>query len=423
MKIVKHLFLFSLLLVCQWLQAQKPVTLQQCQQWARENHPLLKQKELYRAMAELKLDNNTTNYFPQVDFKAQATYQSEVTKIGISLPNVDIPEISKDQYKIYLDVKQNIWDGGLTKANEILEKAREESNLQGVEVEIFKVKEQVNSLFFTSFLIQQNLELLSKKQETLEARKTQMESAVKHGVLLASGLDQILAELVKVKQQKMELQSQQETVLSALAILTGKQPELLQNLIINTQDVHLSQELHRPELSLFQKQSDVLAASSELLQKKRNPKLFGFGQLGYGRPGLNMLNDDFSTYGLVGVGVNWTVFDWKNTQREHEVIQLQQQLITTQQDQFERNVNIALDGEYRKVQKLKDILKSDRELINLQERITRSSASKLENGTITSSDYIQDLNAEMAARITFETHKVQLEAAKINYQTIKGNND
>ncbi|MGQ8338784.1 TolC family protein [Sunxiuqinia sp. A32] len=423
MKIKKRFYLLWFLLPVQLVLAQEPVSLEQCQEWARTYHPLLKQKELYQKMTELKLENNETNYLPKVDLNAQATYQSDVTKVGISLPNVNIPEQSKDQYKMYLDVKQNIWDGGLTKANAILEKAREETNLQGVEVELYKVKEQVNSLFFSSFLIQQNLELLSKKQETLQTRKVQIESAVKNGVLLSSELDQILAELVKVTQQQVELESHQETVLAALGILTGKNVDDLRNLEINSLNINIDSELKRPELNLFETQNDLLAASSDLLQKKRNPKLFGFGQAGYGRPGLNMLSNEFDTYALVGVGLNWTVFDWKNNQREREIIQLQQQLVNTQEQQFERNITIALDSEYRKLEKLEKILESDRELIELQTRITASSASKLENGTITSSDYIQDLNAEMAARITFETHKVQAEAAKINYQTIKGINN
>jgi outer membrane protein TolC len=402
------------------LFAQEPVHLSDVQDWAREQHPLLKQKELYQKMGELKLENIESVYLPQIQFNAQATYQSDVTGIDISMPGVSIPQVSKDQYKMYLDVRQNIWDGGLAKANEILEKAQAEANQQGVEAELYKVREQVNSLFFSSFLVQENLNLLDKKQETLEAQKQKMASGVKHGTVLSSDLDLILAELVKIKQQQIELQSTRETVLSALSILTGKQPGDFETLAIETNDIAFDNDIQRPELQLFKKQTGLLAASSELLQKKRNPKLFGFGQAGYGRPGLNMLNNEFDTYYMVGAGLNWTVFDWKNTKREQEIVQLQQEMVQTQQHQFEQNIQIAMDQEYRKTNQLQEILESDRELIGLQERITKSSASKLENGTITTSDYLKDLNAEMAARITFETHKVQMEAAKINYQNIRG---
>ncbi len=409
-----------LLTMAQLSHGQEAVRLSDCQQWAREQHPLLKQKELYEQIKELKLADNQTNYFPQIDLNGQATYQTDVTKVGISLPNVSLPELAKDQYKLYADVKQSIWDGGLTKGNELLELAKSEADQQGVEVELYQVQERVNNTFFASFLIQKNLDLLAKKEETLKARIEQLQVAVEQGTLLSSELDQLLAEQVKVKQQQLELETQRETALATLAILTGKEVGALSNLEMESSEFSADRSLSRPELQLFEKQTEMLSASADLIQKKRNPKLFGFGQLGYGRPGLNMLSDDFDTYALVGVGLNWTVFDWKKTKREKETISMQQQLVATRQQDFERNMTIALDSEYRKIKQLEATLQRDRELIALQQRITQSSASKLENGTITTSDYIQDLNAELSARITLETHKVQLEAAKINYQTIKG---
>jgi len=417
---IRIVLLSLTLLSAQWLFAQQSVSLDDCQQWAHEVHPLLKQKELYEKMSALKLDNIQTAYLPQVDVKAQASYQSDVTHIGLSMPGIDIPTVAKDQYKAYLDVKQNIWDGGTSKARSELEKAQELTSQQAVEVDLYTVKEQVNNLFFASFLIQQNLDLQSKKQETLEARSKQMEGALANGAILQSDLDQVLAELIKVKQQQLELQSNRETALAALAILTGKQPADLQNLEIATSEIEQGIEISRPEMDLFREQTDLLSASADLTQKARNPRLFGFGQAGYGRPALNMLNNKFDTYYLVGVGLNWTLFDWKQTRRTKEVIQLQQEMVQTQQAQFERNINIALDGQSRKIAQIEQILKSDGELIELQERITTSSASKLENGTITTADYLQDLNAELAARITFETHKVQLESAKVNYRNLLG---
>lgn len=402
------------------VSAQEPVTLGDCQEWARESHPLLKEKELYGKMSGLKQENNQTANLPGLLLKAQATYQSDVTKIGIRMPDITIPEQAKDQYKIYLDARQNIWDGGLVKAGRILEEAQNQVNQQGVEVEVYKIQEQVNDLFLSSFILQENLNILERKKETLEARKMRMESGVRNGMTLQSDLDLILAELVKVRQQQIELQSNRETTLAALAILTDKQTADLQNLVISISNVDFNAPLQRPELSYFELQNGVLAASSDLIKKKRNPQVYSFGQAGYGRPGLNMLDTDFSTYYLVGIGLNWKVFDWKNTQREMEVIHFQQDMVRTRQRQFERNVQIALDRERKRIVQLNKIMESDRELITLQEQITKSSASKHENGTITTSDYLQDLNAEMTARITFETHKVQLEAAKINYQNIQG---
>jgi outer membrane protein TolC len=419
-KTIKILFLF-LIFSGQLLLAQEAVTLEQCQKWARENHPALKQLDLYQQILALKNENNATSYLPQVGLNGQATYQSAVTKIGLSLPNIKIPTVDKDQYKIYLDLKQTIWDGGLSKAKELINNAENAGNLQQSEVELYQVKEKVNQFFFTSFLIQENLKILEKKTETLRERKKILESAVNNGMVLYSELDQLLAELIKTQQTIVELKSSNETVLYALSVLTGKTPEQFNNLLLPAETAVSALPVKRPELDLFSRQSELLGANSEILQKQRNPKLFGFGQAGYGKPGLNMLNNEFDTYYLVGLGFSWNVLDWKNTSRQKQMIRLQQDLVQTKQEAFMRNIDLATDQQSKQIGQLAELLKTDQELIAIRERITKTSASKLENGTITTADYIQDLNAETTARLMLETRKIQLKEAQVKLENIRGN--
>lgn len=419
MKTIKLLFIF-LALQAQLLGAQETVTLEQCQQWARENHPALKQLEIYQQILDLKNQNNSTSYLPQVTLNGQATYQSDVTKIGISIPNMNIPTVDKDQYKLYLDLKQAIWDGGITKAKEKLNRAETEGSQKQTEVELYQVKERVNQFFFTSFLIQENLKILERKTETLAERRKIVESAVQNGMLLSSELDQLLAELIKTSQQMLELDTNLESVRYGLSILTGKTTNLFQKLVMNEVGPTPDKSLMRPELDLFAKQNELLTANSEILKKQRNPKLFGFGQAGYGKPGLNMLNNEFDTYYLVGLGFNWNVLDWKTTNRQQQVLKLQQEAIQTKQKSFEQNIDIATDQQQKQIKQLTELLKTDQELIEVRERITKTSASKLENGIQTTADYIQDLNAEITARITLETHKIQLNEARIKLANIRG---
>ena len=420
MKTIKFLFLV-LLLPVHLLMAQEVVTLEQCQTWARENHPVLKQLDLYQQILELKTENNATSYLPQVNLNGQATYQSDVTKIGISIPNMTIPTVDKDQYKFYLDFKQTIWDGGLSKAKELINQAETAGNIQQSEVELYQVKEKVNQFFFTSFLIQENLKILEKKTETLAERRKLMESAVNNGMILASELDQLLAELIKTGQMVTELKSNKETVLYALSILSGKDAGELQNLRLAAETSIPDTKISRPELDLFSKQTELLDANSEILQKQRNPKLFGFGQAGYGKPGLNMLNNEFDTYYLVGVGFSWNVLDWKTTRRQQQILKFQQEIVQTKQESFLRNIDLASDQQNKQITQISELLKSDQDLIQIRERITKTSASKLENGAITTADYIQDLNAETTARLMLETRKIQLQEARIKLANILGN--
>ena len=420
MKIIKLLFI-AMLFPVHLLMAQEAVTLEQCQNWARESHPVLKQLDLYQQILDLKNENNATSFLPQISLNGQATYQSAVTKIGISLPNIKIPSVDKDQYKVYLDFKQTIWDGGLSKAKERINNVENAGNLQQTEVELYQVKEKVNQFFFTSFLIQENLKIQEKKTETLSERRKSMESAVTNGMVLSSELDQLLAELIKTKQTLIELKSNNETVLYALSILTGKTTEQLNYLKLPDELTATDLPIKRPELDIFSKQNELLSANSEILQKQRNPKLFGFGQAGYGRPGMNMLSTKFDTYYLVGLGFSWNVLDWKTTSRQKQMIKLQQDIVQTKQESFVRNIDLATDQQTKQINQIAELLKTDQELIVIRERITKTSASKLENGYITMADYIQDLNAETTARLMLETRKIQLKEARIKLENIRGN--
>lgn len=415
------LMLLWLFIPVQLLMAREPVTLEQCQQWARENHPVLRQSELYRQMLDLKNASNSTANLPQVTLNGQATYQSDVTKIGVSLPNMNIPTVDKDQYKLYLDLRQTIWDGGLSKARQLINESENAGNQQQVEVELYQIKENVNRFFFTSFIIQENIEILSQKTATLTERRRMMESAVKNGMMLSSELDQLLADLLKTDQMILEFRSNRETMLSALSIITGKPVEELQTLELTEEIISADQPIKRAELDLFARQKELMDVHAEILKKQRNPKVFGFGQAGYGKPGLNMLNDEFDTYYLVGVGFNWNVLDWRNTSRQRQVLKLQQEIVQSRQENFVRSVDMAADQQNKQIVQLEELLKTDEQLIGVRERITKTSASKLENGTITTADYIQDLNAETTARLTLETHRIQLQEALVKMANIKGN--
>ena len=148
--------------------------------------------------------------------------------------------------------------------------------------------------------------------------------------------------------------------------------------------------------------------------------VYGFGQFGYGRPGLNMMSDKFDSYYIVGAKLTWNLWDWQYNKREREALAVQSQMLLSQKESFEKSIYILLENEKAATERLTALLEKDAEIIVLRSRITKTSASKLENGVITPADYVADLNNETSARIGFETHKIQLVQAKVNYMTLLG---
>ncbi|HKI89108.1 MAG TPA: TolC family protein [Draconibacterium sp.] len=416
---MRKLFIL-LLLPAQLIFAQNEVSLDNCYSWARENYPSLKQAEIWQEITSLKKENTKTNFLPQVSLNGQVTYQSAVTKVDIAMPGISIPSVSKDQYKAYADFRQTIWDGGLTAANLELEDAVLKSNLSQVEVELYKLNDQVAQAFFTVLAINKQKSVLAAQKTTLQEQLKVVQSGIKNQVLEKSSALALEAEIINIEQNELQLDAGKNTALKMLSILTGHTISVDSKLEFQQSAISPETQFTRPELQLFSNQSVQLETQMNLLDKSRNPKVFGFGQAGYGRPGLNMLNDKFDSYYLVGLGLSWNVFDWKKTTRQKQVLQLQQQTIQHQEETFMQNMNLLLAQQSEQIDKLGKMLEKDNQLVELKTEITKTTASKLENGTINSAEYVRDLQAETVSKINRELHQIQLDEAKEKYNLIKG---
>ena len=404
-----------------WLNAQE-LSLDSCQSLARKNHPLLRQAGIIDEISHLRQQNIQALNLPQFDLSVRASWQSDVTKISLAIPGFSGPQpLSKDQYRTYLDIKQKLYDGGMVKKQQELEEADRLVSRQQTETELYKIKETVNTLYFNALLIQENLKIVNLKKETLDANIKTVNSAVKNGVVLANELDQLNAEKLLTEQQETELQSSRKTTLGLLEIVAGKaineQTIFSEPAVLN---ITSDQEINRPEIELFTLQKSKLDKSEQILKISRKPYIYAFGQAGYGRPGLNMLNNNLADWYMVGAGLSWNIWDWHISQHNTASIKFQKDIINTNLDNFSRSVKMSLNQEENNFQKLKKLLNSDEQLVAIKDQISRRSAVALEYGTITSADYLRDLNASLQAKANLETRKVLISQSSVNYETIKG---
>ncbi|GET23671.1 TolC family protein [Prolixibacter denitrificans] len=396
------------------------VTLEECYKQARENYPKLSDLDREQQMNDLKTKNLDANWLPTVNLNGQATYQSDVTSVSVSLPGINIPTPSKDQYKVYIDLHQNIYDGGLTKAQKEVDAANLAADQQKLEVEMYSLNDRVNQLYFGIILMQKSHKVLELKKENISERLRVLESGLKNGMVQARNVETLRAEKILTDQQIEEVDAKRMAAVKSLAVLTGL------SIGGNTQFqapviAQKNEEWQRPELKLYNRMENTIDKSAELISKTRNPKVFGFGQVGYGKPGLNMLKSEFSSYYLVGVGVKWNIFDWKQSRRKREVLDIQKQMVNSSRETFKQNVNMALVQSSENIQKLESLINTDQKLVSIRDKVAAQSASQLENGVITSADYVTDLNAEIQARINLESRKVQYLQAVANYNTLTGN--
>jgi len=395
------------------VNAQTSITLRNCYDSLEANFPLVKQKEKLMEITELKIKNLQTNYLPDIYLKGKVTYQSEVTAIPIQMPTV--PEVPKDQYSAFIDVTQVIYDGGNTQAAKKVTQQNLKVEIQKVAVDIYKLKEQINQLYFTCLMIQENDQILQLTHQTLTEQRKVVSAAVEQGMINSSELDYLDAERLKLEQQMIELETGKSQALMALSELTGfniPQDALIE---IPVFEHSLPSEVFRPEHQLFDDQVALLDATVEVTSKKRMPTLGAFVTAGYGRPGYDMFSDNFHGYYMAGAQLQWNIWDWKQTQREKNQIHLQKQLITDNREVFNKNLNIAKSQNLLQIEKLNKLMAKDAEIVELQNRITERSASQLANGIITSAEYLRQLNADKQARVNKKVHEIQKTQMQADY--------
>ena len=174
-------------------------------------------------------------------------------------------------------------------------------------------------------------------------------------------------------------------------------------------------------MKLFADQRALLLGQFDLSMTKNRPRAGLFLQAGYGRPGLNMLVNKFDTYYLGGLRLNWNLSGYWNLKRDAEVSAIQTKLIDVQQDLFTLNTRITQRQFMNEILRVQELIKIDEELVVIRGRVRQSAQAQLDNGVLSASDFIRELNAEDQAKQALLLHQIQLTLARYNYQSVTGN--
>jgi len=397
---------------------QQSITLKECYELATINYPLAKQSQLLEEQNQLDKEIVTNAKLPQLTFDAQATYQSDV--IEIPIPNSTIDPLQKDQYRATLSVNQLIYNGGVTNASLDVKSTQLKSKQKQVEVNLYQLKKKINQLYFSVLLSQEMYLLLKSKEALLKAKLNEVKSGIKYGLLLPTSDKVLEAELLKLNQQFIEVESNKTSLIETLSNIIGQSLDVSTRFNTPMLKTQFKTELNRPELELFKIKKEEIESNEALIAKQNTPKLLGFATGGYGNPGLNMLDNSFQPFYTVGVKLNWNVFDWNSNKKQRESLSINKDIIDTETETFKLNTNSELNQQHTEIRKIEAFISTDLEIINLRKEVLKSADSQLKNGVITSSAYITELTNLYEDENTLVKHKIELELAKANYNTIKG---
>ncbi len=399
-KTVVFLFLFPGFVFSQTLN------IEQCYDLARKNYPLIQQNDLIAKTKEFTLENLSKNWLPQINVTGQATYQSDVTELPIQLPNVNFTPLSKDQYKIFADVSQSLFDGGAVKNQKKLAEIQSEISLKQNEAELDQLKERINQLYFGVLLTDEQLAQTALTKTDFENGLKKAEAQLKNGVIFRSNVDVLKAQLVDLEQSEIELRNMKKNFLAMLSVFIHQ--NLDENTMLQKPEKNLSKnENKRTELQWFDLRKTALETQKMLLHSKNSPKLGAFLQGGYGKPGLNMLKNEFDVFYMAGLRLTIPVSGFYTQKNDRNLLENQERDLEIQKENFLFNQHLQSVQNTNELQKIQELIDKDNELVTLRESIKKASLAQLENGVITTSDYIREVNAEQQAKLQKIRHEIQ----------------
>jgi outer membrane protein TolC len=410
------------------LQAQKILTLKECYNMALTANALANEKTGYSDISKLKDENLAKGWLPTLDANGSLIYNSSVIDMSSVLGSLPIPGIANaikplphEQYKITVDVNQIIYDGGAIKGARDLEKADLNINEKQTETDLYKLRAQINGYYFNLLLIDRQKALLNNYLDIIKKRIATLQSGVNNGVIIKSDVDVLTSEKIKIEQQLTENDIRKKSLFKILSNLTGNEIDSSTEFVAPSQSNELSNDITRTELQVFDLRKEQLNASLKVIQSKRLPKAVGFASLGYGNPpGSNFFKNEFAPYYVLGASIKWNIFDWNKSRNEKKIVSFQENIIENRKNDLTDNLKRLLESKNSEILSLKTLVESDSDLILLRKRITASSESQYQNGTLTATDYLNELNSEREAVLNYEIHKINLSMAKIEYLNISG---
>jgi len=399
--------------------SQLTLTLDSCYAWAKANYPLIKQFDLIEKSKAYDLNNASHGKQPQIFFAGTATYQSDVTTVPIKLPNQEVPVPPKDQVKLYGEISESLNDLFTSDDRTSLVNANADVEHQKIEVELYKLKERINQIYFGILLYDAQLAQTALLKKDIQTGLNKIYPSISNGIAIQSNATMLEAELIKSDQKTIELKSGKRAYLDMLSLFIHR-PVPDDTKLVRPAPPKLTMGNNRPELKLYEYQRHAYDLQSQVLKVDNQPHFSLFFQAGLGKPALNVLSTEYAGYYIGGLRFNWNISSNNVYRNNIGLISLQQLTVDEQRETFLFNTNLTISQDNNEISKLQQLIVTDYDLVSMRESVANTTKVQLDNGTATANDYIENLNAADEARQNLAIHEIQLLQNQIHYLITSG---
>ncbi len=417
-------WIVAVLMLLQPLQPEssRVLTLQGCHWLVEENYPAADKIELDRKLAEINQKIAAAERYPQVSASGRASYQSDVTEVDFTPPGAEPPTFSRDRYNLSLHIEQLLYDGGTSRVRESVEEAEGHRSRQSTRMELHQVKERVNRVYFETLRLRNRISASALLMEDLRRQLETVRARVEQGVVLPSEQTILETELIRARQDSIRLRARWRGAREVLGILTGAEIDGSVRLRLPEVDWERgrNEARNRPAYAFYEASRNLLEQRISLAGTRWTPRISAFATTSYGRPGLDLFEDDLQGYYLFGLSVRWDLWNGVNAGREQQALRTEMQKIGAEERSFEQRMESDLSRLRNTIEALEQVIEEDEQLIQKSRQIAEEHSRRLNRGVITATEYLSSLNRLNQAILEREQHRIERAEAEAGYLTKQG---
>ena len=383
------------------------VTLDACLDMARENYPQIRQLGLIEASEKYDLSIAASTWIPQLSVSGKATWQSDVVEMPFEIPGFEL-DMPHDQYSLTASLTQHIWDGGASSSKRAAVKADAEVSRGQTEVSLYSVRSRVQNVYLGILLLDEQISQNRLLMESLMRNADEVKAMMDNGMAYKSDLDMVNVNILDCRQQTDALCADRAAYVRMLSLLTGQDMSGKDLAVPSDAEAVDAATVLRPELDLYAARLRQNEARMKQLNANISPQFDLTLQGGFGRPGLNMLENEFAPMFVAGVKMQWNIAPLYTRKNDIRKMEIQRRDIELEKETFLFNTELDAAQQQTEVDKARMMLERDDEIIELRESIRRAGEEQYRNGTIKMTDLMDMTDDEHDARLARSVHHIQL---------------
>ncbi len=358
-----------------------------------ENSKSLKAEDSAARKARLEATAAFRSTLPRLDAEMSYHHVTDVASVDFptSVPGLTVGGFDLgvyDTYEARLTASYVLFSGFAQRNRTLMKQQRAElAEIQRGDTERH-VAFQTVALYREAQNSMLEIEVLDASLERVAWQERRVISLVEQGMALA--IDTLSLSLTRLdyRQKRISAIGDLRTTRQRLRQIAGREIDVEPFQPTEHKAAPFSLSLERVETYRLLRQQETLAATGiELKKADYYPAIALYAGYRYGKPGVDVINNEWMQYGIWGVSLTWSLFGWGSDRLETKAARADLRRATWQREAFADELRTGYDNALRELQSIEEQVVVAGQYLKVARDKLSVIESRYNQGMVSTSDY------------------------------------